>query len=150
MRPLKTSVAAEWQYLTKPLAGVWLRGSSAVGYWLVRLQPRNWRTADLIICRKFQAHVVAHLTVLYCIVLYLFIYIALLIARAFHKRSRLQHCYYVGVNTPKRYRQLRVRDFPKVSTWRLQWESHCGIRTCDHPDGRHRTYHWATMPHSGV
>src|SRR6218665_1703884 len=44
----------------------------------------------------------------YCIVLYLFIYIPLLSALAFRKRSRLQHCYCVVVNTPKRYRQLQV------------------------------------------
>ena len=28
------------------------------------------------------------------------------------------HC--VGVYTPKRYRQLQVKDLPKVSTWRLE------------------------------
>src|SRR6218665_3694240 len=29
----------------------------------------------------------------------------------------------LGVNTPKRYRQLRVKDLPKVPTWRLEWDS---------------------------
>jgi len=29
------------------------------------------------------------------------------------RRSRLQHCYCVGVNKPKRYRQLRTKDLPK-------------------------------------
>jgi len=27
----------------------------------------------------------------------------------------------VGVNTPKRYRQLWVKNLPKVPTWRLKW-----------------------------
>jgi len=31
--------------------------------------------------------------------------------------------YCVGVNTPKRYRQLRVKDLPKVPTWWLEWDS---------------------------
>ena len=39
------------------------------------------------------------------------------------RRSRLQHWYCVGVNTPKRYRQQQENDFPKVPTWRLQWDS---------------------------
>ena len=34
-------------------------------------------------------------------------------------RSWLQHWYCVGVNTLKRYRQLREKDLPKVSTWQL-------------------------------
>ena len=29
----------------------------------------------------------------------------------------------VGVYTPKRYRQLQVKDLPKVLTWRLEWDS---------------------------
>jgi len=29
----------------------------------------------------------------------------------------------VAVNTPKRYRQLWVKDLPKVPTWRLEWDS---------------------------
>src|SRR6218665_1172445 len=29
----------------------------------------------------------------------------------------------VGVNKPKHYRQLRVKDLPKVPTWRLEWDS---------------------------
>ena len=37
-------------------------------------------------------------------------------------RSQLQHWYCVGVNTPQRYRQLRVKDLPMVSTWRLEWD----------------------------
>src|SRR6218665_214595 len=40
-----------------------------------------------------------------------------------------------GVNT-KRYRQLRVKDLPKVPMQRLSW-----IRTCDLPDARCRTDH---------
>src|SRR6218665_952647 len=34
-----------------------------------------------------------------------------------------QHGYCVGVGTPKRYRQLRVKDLPKVPTWWLEWDS---------------------------
>jgi len=34
--------------------------------------------------------------------------------------SRLQHWYYVRVNTPKRYRQLWAKDLPKVPTWLLE------------------------------
>src|ERR687897_366278 len=29
----------------------------------------------------------------------------------------------VGVNTPKRHRQLRVKDLPKVPRQRLEWDS---------------------------
>jgi len=49
------------------------------------------------------------------------------------------HGYCVGVNTPKHYKQLRVKDLPNVPTWWLEWES-------NPPDARHRTYHWATTP----
>ena len=37
--------------------------------------------------------------------------------------SRLQYWYCIGVNTPKRYRQLWMKDLPKVPTWRLEWDS---------------------------
>ena len=37
--------------------------------------------------------------------------------------SRLQLCHCVGVNTPKCYRQLWVKDLPKVPMWRLEWDS---------------------------
>jgi len=30
-----------------------------------------------------------------------------------------KHWYCVGVNTPKRYRQLREKDLPKAPMWRL-------------------------------
>jgi len=49
-------------------------------------------------------------------VLYLSISIALLSAWAIQKQSRPQHWYCVRVNTSKRYRQLRVKDLPKVVT----------------------------------
>ena len=39
------------------------------------------------------------------------------------RRSRLQHWCCVEVHTPKRYRQLWVKDLPKVPTWRLEWDS---------------------------
>ena len=51
-------------------------------------------------------------------ILYLSIYIALLAARAFQK-----HWYCVEVNTPKRYRQLRVKGLPKVRTFMLELDS---------------------------
>jgi len=35
------------------------------------------------------------------------------------RRSQLQRWYYVGVNTPKYCRQLRVKGLPKVPTWPL-------------------------------
>jgi len=38
------------------------------------------------------------------------------------RRSRLLHRYCVGVNTPKRYRQLSVKDLPKVPMWWLEWD----------------------------
>jgi len=37
-----------------------------------------------------------------------------------HYYPRLQHWYCVGVNPPKRYRQLWVKVLPKVPTWRLE------------------------------
>jgi len=57
-----------------------------------------------------------HTKINYCIILHLSIYIALLIARAFQKLSRLKHWYCVGANMPKRYRQLRVKNLPYVKT----------------------------------
>jgi len=33
----------------------------------------------------------------------------------------IQHWYCVGVNTPNHYRQLWVKDLPKVPMWRLEW-----------------------------
>ena len=59
--------------------------------------------------------------------------IALLSAWAIQKHSRLQHWYCIGVNTLKRYRQLRVKDLPKVPMWQVGFEP--------------ATYHWATTPH---
>ena len=50
-------------------------------------------------------------------VLYLSIYIALLTAWAFQKRSRLQHRYRVGVNTSKQCRQLWVKDLPNLGPY---------------------------------
>src|SRR6218665_1724356 len=55
-------------------------------------------------------------------VLYLSISIALL-TRAFQKRSRPQQLNCVGVYTPKRHRQLQVKDLPKIRTWRLERDS---------------------------
>ena len=40
-----------------------------------------------------------------------------------HFYSRLQHWCCVGVKTPKRCRQLWVKDLPKVPTWRVEWDS---------------------------
>src|SRR6218665_3957199 len=34
-----------------------------------------------------------------------------------------QHGYCVGVSTPKCHRQLRIKDLPKVPTWRLERDS---------------------------
>ena len=57
------------------------------------------------------------------------------------RRSWLQHWYCVRVNTPKRYRQLRVKDLPKVPMWWLECDSNLW------PSGhKHKTYHWTTMP----
>ena len=36
--------------------------------------------------------------------------------------SRLKHRYCVGVNMPKCYRQLRVKDLTKVPRWWLEWD----------------------------
>jgi len=36
--------------------------------------------------------------------------------------------------TPKRNRQLWVKDLPKVHTWRLEWDLNLQV-------ARHRTYH---------
>ena len=47
--------------------------------------------------------------------------------------------------TPKCYRQLQVKDLPKVLRG-----SQSGIRIYDPADARCRTYHWATMPHNLV
>ena len=38
-------------------------------------------------------------------------------------RSAPGHSNCVGVKTPKRCRQLRVKDLSKVPTWRLEWDS---------------------------
>ena len=51
------------------------------------------------------------------------------------RRSRLPHWYCVGVTTPKRYRQLWVKDLSKVPTRQLEWGSDAG----------QRTYHWASL-----
>src|SRR6218665_1288072 len=47
--------------------------------------------------------------------------------------------------TPKRHRQLRVKNFPKVPI-RGAWS---GIRTHDHSDERRRIYQCATTPPPG-
>ena len=39
------------------------------------------------------------------------------------QRPRLQQRYCVRVNTTKCFRQLWVKDLPKVPTWRLEWDS---------------------------
>ena|SRR6218665_533569 len=39
------------------------------------------------------------------------------------RRSRLQHRYSVGVNTPKRHKLLHVKNLPKVLMWRREWDS---------------------------
>ena len=61
--------------------------------------------------------------------------------------SRLQHCYFVGVNMPKRCRQLWVKDLPKVPTWRLEQDSNprpFGRKASTLPMGRHapRVHSW--------
>ena len=56
------------------------------------------------------------------IVLYLSISIALLSAWAIQELSRLQQWHCVKVNTPKRCRQQRVKDLPKVLTWQIEWD----------------------------
>ena len=59
----------------------------------------------------------------YCIVCIVFIYFYSTPLNMSHsERSWLQHWYRVGVNTPKRYRQLRVNYLPKVLTWQLEWD----------------------------
>src|SRR6218665_209828 len=40
------------------------------------------------------------------------------------------------------YHVVYVKGLPTVPTWRLEG----GIRTCNHPDARHRIYHRATTP----
>ena len=42
--------------------------------------------------------------------------------------------------TLKHHRQLRVKDLPKVPTWRLKWDS-------DPSDEMRRIYQWATTSH---
>jgi len=56
------------------------------------------------------------------------------------RRFRLQHWYCVGVNTPKRYKQLELRTCPRSIHVHA---GQSGILICDLPDARHRTYHWA-------
>ena len=56
-------------------------------------------------------------------IVFIHFHVVLLSAWAIQKRSRLQHWYCVWVNTPKRYRQLWVKDLPKVLAWRLEWDS---------------------------
>jgi len=60
---------------------------------------------------------------LYCIVLYLSISISLLTAKASQKRCRHSNWHCVRAYTPKRYRQLQVKDLSKVPTWRLERHS---------------------------
>ena len=59
------------------------------------------------------------------------------------RRSRLQHWYCVGVNAPKRYRQLWVKDLAKIPTWRLAWDSnlrHSGRKAPNLPLSNHATH----------
>ena len=51
-----------------------------------------------------------------------------------HYYSRLQHWYCVGVNMLKRYRQLWVKDLPKVPTWWLEWDSNPQPSRCKAPN----------------
>ena len=39
----------------------------------------------------------------------------------------------VAVNTPKCYRQLWVKDLPKVFTWQLEWDSNLRPTECKEP-----------------
>ena len=48
-------------------------------------------------------------------------------------RSQLQHWYCVGVSAPKHYRQLWVKDLPKVPTWQLEWNSNLQL-SCKSPN----------------
>ena len=57
------------------------------------------------------------------IVLYLSISIALLTACAFQSAPDHSNLHGIGVYTPKRYRQLQVKDLPKIPTWRLEQDS---------------------------
>src|SRR6218665_4201043 len=74
-----------------------------------------------------------------CIVLHLSISIALLTARVLRIAPDHSNSYRVGVYTLKRYRQLQVKDLPKVLTWRqraidciyyIHTNIHTYIRTC--------------------
>ena len=56
------------------------------------------------------------------------------------RSHQLQHWYCVRVNTPKRYRQLWVKDLPKVPTWWLEWDSnlqHSGRKAPNLPLSHH-------------
>src|SRR6218665_1707494 len=57
------------------------------------------------------------------VVLLLFISIALLTASVLQESSRPQKLTLCRVYTPKRFRQLQVKDLPKVPTWRLERDS---------------------------
>jgi len=60
----------------------------------------------------------------------------------------LQHRYCVRVNTPKRYRQLWVKELPRVPTWQLEWASNLrplGRKAPNLPMS-HPTPPWRTYP----
>src|SRR6218665_75931 len=57
-----------------------------------------------------------------------YIYIVLLQVHYYSEALLTQHGYCVGVYTPKRHRQLRVKELPKVPTWLLEREP-MAIRT---------------------
>jgi len=54
------------------------------------------------------------------------------------RRLQLQHWYWVGVNTLKRCRKLRVKDLPKIYIWRLEWDSK--LKAQDQPLSHHATW----------
>ena len=65
------------------------------------------------------------------------------------RRSRLQHWHCVGVNTPKRYRQLWVKDLPHVPTWRkeLDWSLQpSGRKAPNLPLSHHATQMYVLWP----
>jgi len=63
------------------------------------------------------------------------------------RHSWLQHWYCVGVNMPKHYWRLWVKDLPKVPTWRLEWDSNLQPTERKAPNLPALTLHWATTPH---
>ena len=135
----------------QPTTKVWIRTSwmfqlsRSSSAWMVPLMPMEAATAQDLVHHRWHCRLLCFL-VNHCFLnsdvagLTLWLRDSFIHSGYFYSASssplllRLQHWYCVRVNTPKCYRQLWVKDLPKVPMWRLEWDLNLRPSGCKAPN----------------